>query len=488
MAELDLKLENSYASYIDGTITFAGILIKYNQQISNNWHANSTLKQYANEYAKLIIPSLPNKPLVSLTREDFEQAKETIEKESRSGKFTPLRSRHFFYLINLVLDVAEKNGVCPNILKTDPDNIPPSSVKASEYQKNLKIRRCLSAEEEVLASKALLLDETVRGEYIAMSIMYVCGLRPAEACGLNYGDFWEFPSHPGRYYFIISKTSSRTLNSLNAGGKTPNAPRKVPVPRDLAELLLKRKAWVLSQLQPEEDIHKVPIVCVRNELTKRANTTAIDRAGESFFQEIKIDAEKLAFTRYMLRQENDDSLEERDATPYILRRNFATKMKVIGLSKGETLYLMGHDLSGQWESKHSLNLESNLIMLLDKMERRLFAHKPSALIPQQKMYIPCNMLESYETYGAFEVCIDSTVDECILTYEPALLGQKVNVEFDFDEKDFEMILISLPGKTADGVSPASSSYARVFRKVAAKQNKEMEKLVTDDQKNKPSGN
>ena len=94
------------------------------------------------------------------------------------------------------------------------------------------------------------------------------------------------------YVLIISKTSASTLDSLQISGKTRNAPRKIPVTGPLADFLLKRKAWVAEQLPAGIDIDTVPMVCVRNEFTKRANTDAIDRVGDEFFNAIGMETNK----------------------------------------------------------------------------------------------------------------------------------------------------------------------------------------------------
>lgn len=476
-----LKINESVNSFVDGEITFVGTLINHLEEISRGWNQESTKKIYANDYLKIILPEIPNIGLSSLGRVDFEQALERIKNKGRNKPMSEERMRHFFILIERVLDAAERHYGYPNVLNLSAGNIAPSATTALSNRRGLRVPHILSEQEKIKASNFLFSDVGIRGEFVALAIMFVCGTRPAEACGLNFGDMVLLSEQDEAYVLIISKTSASTLDSLQISGKTRNAPRKIPVTSLLADFLLKRKAWVAEQLPAGIDIDTVPMVCVRNEFTKRANTDAIDRVGDEFFNAIGMETNKLIMIRHELMKNPQEEEDLRAATPYVLRRDFATDMKALGMNDAMLKYIMGHDLSGENETKAYLQNDDMLMSLRDIMLRRQISYSESQMdTVSQPLCIDEFPIES-EFYENITIEIDESVDEVVAVIEPSVFGMEFRIESDTINLIDNVEIDTLSGKVAKELTPASSGYRKnFFRKARALMREYDESADADD--------
>lgn len=476
-----LRIDEKVNSFVDGEITFAGTLVNHLEEISRGWNEESTKKMYAKHYLTYILPEIPNVGLSSLGRVDFEQALGRIKFKGRKKPMSEERMRHFFILVERVLDAAERHYGYPNMLNLSAGNIAPSATTALSNRRGLRVLHTLSEQEKIRASNFLFSDVGIRGEFVGLGIMFACGTRPAEACGLNFGDVVLLSEQDEAYVLIISKTSASTLDSLQISGKTRNAPRKIPVTGPLADFLLRRKAWVAEQLPAGIDIDTVPMVCVRNEFTKRANTDAIDRVGDEFFNAIGMETNKLILIRHELMKNPQEEEDLCAATPYVLRRDFATDMKALGMNDAMLKYVMGHDLSGENETKAYLQNDDMLMSLRDIMLRRQISYSESQMDKvSQPLCIDEFPIES-EFYENITIEIDESVDEVVAVIEPSVFGMEFRIESDTINLIDNVEIDTLSGKVAKELTPASSGYRKnFFRKARALMREYDESADADD--------
>jgi len=463
-----LKIREGFHSEIDGEITFLGVLIARIDGISyaRGWK-DSTKKQYANEYSNIVLPVVQNIALSRLSKEDFEYALERIKESSNFRARSEDRMRHLFLLIFYVLEAAEQYYGYPNVLQTSAGNIPHSLTTAGDNKKRLKLPQTLSVEETLNASKLLFGDDSVRGEFVSFAIMLASGVRPAEACGLDFGDLIELNEHKGKYCFVVATTSAGTLNSLQVGGKTRNATRKIPVHPVLAQFILRRKAWVAAQLPENLNIDRIPMVCVRNEFTTRANTNAIDRASDEFFKAIGMENDRIAFIRHELMTNPQEQEETRGATPYLLRRNFATVLKSLGASDAQIKYLMGHDLAGEDETKAYFINEDELIKLWDIVSRMMLEYTEFQPVSTFKTITvkPGDQVEA-EIYEECIVQLDESVSHVMIFGEPTALGYGFEIESDTIDLIHDVDFETMGKLITKALAPASTGRRKNFLKKA----------------------
>lgn len=221
----------------------------------------------------------------------------------------------------------------------------------------LRIRRSLTVAEELRVASQLLSNPcTDDGLLVGLAVMFLSASRNSEACGYNFGDLMELHHYPGEYMLRMYKSTVSSSNRLKAGGKTRNAPRLIVLPEVLSTFLLRRKAFVISQVSFPltlqdgaviETIEDMPIVCRANQYGVRADNRDLSTAGRRLLRQcVGVSADDISGINYIIRRDagTDDDLGERDATTYLLRRNMATHLYTLGLDMTQIQYYMGHNL------------------------------------------------------------------------------------------------------------------------------------------------
>ena len=221
----------------------------------------------------------------------------------------------------------------------------------------LRIRRSLTVAEELrVASQLLSNPRTDDGLLVGLAVMFLSASRNSEACGYNFCDLTELPHYPGEYVLRMYKSTVSSSNRLKAGGKTRNAPRLIVLPEVLSTFLLRRKAFVISQVSFPltlqdgaviDTIEDMPIVCRANQYGVRADNRDLSTAGRRLLRQcVGVSANDISGINYLIWRDagTDEDLGERDATTYLLRRNMATHLYTLGLDMTQIQYYMGHNL------------------------------------------------------------------------------------------------------------------------------------------------
>lgn len=334
-----------------------------------NW-APSTKASYR-RMIKKVLPYLPRKPFILLTKDDYYRAidahvaayaHDKAEKKKRKPKsvskeYDSSTISQFSTIFSNILSYAVHLGLIPeNLLKNNrpggdgeiSDERKGAKSAIAEIAKRRQYKFSLTPEENVKLWAEikkwgwwLNSDGSVR---MLAAIMDATGLRTGECCGLRFGDFVQIDSGREAYAFIVSKQFSSTENRLTDILKTTNAYRQIPVHRDLANLIVLKRN-VIRQLPgiSEDKVDRMPLVNKPEKHFEHWNPNYVNDDFKKLMCTIcePTRAEMLIDAFQYDEMEGKDALS--DATSYILRKNFCTySYAVCGMTPQEVRYLLGH--------------------------------------------------------------------------------------------------------------------------------------------------
>ncbi len=352
---------------------------------------NDTRNSHLRDYLDTLLPYVDaNKAIGDFTKEDLEEALErirNIKAEKEIGNKEPYEEstmRRFEYLFRLLFLYGNKRmGVCDDILQyTHFASADSSEDSKSSVKPKPKLRKSLDAYEEIFLFHKLFVDYNQKdGRIPALGIMYFTGLRNSEAAGITFGDFRSFTSQPDAHYMVMRQSTERGTNKLKPGGKTGNAPRKLPIPALFYHYIKKRRDYVENliaqgEIQPFDGqeikcLDDMPVACLGKNLNIRCSTQDIINIANKCFEEIGLDMKLLEDLDNVLYRNryNLGDVEERDASAYLLRRNLATHLHNIQFSEAEIQYYLGHKVEVPYESRANFNNEEKLLRIYEKIER-----------------------------------------------------------------------------------------------------------------------
>lgn len=393
-------LLDNYVGMIDEKYTFAGVLVRFYDEIFARCAAN-TRYAYNSAYNMHILPMLKDRVMETLTLEDCEAVIEAISQKKDYELATLERYR---YLIRAVVKHAVQKGICEDVLFGSVFSL---NENDNENEKKLvRLKKSLSVEEELLLYEQIMKDPTQDGGRMGLALMFSLGMRNNEACAMKFSSIREMQHNKGKFCaWVLESTEGRTNNS-KAGGKTINAPRKIPVPTALLELLQRRKRHIQSLidngdvvLEQGMTVDGLPITCKRDYQTNYTSEelTAI---GRQVLREIRVNEDQLAYIDKDLQDEKlrmEMDVSEKDPTAYLLRRNFATHLYILHLTEPEIQYIMGHNMEDIYANRHDYSSEEQLTLIATKMDKRpLFNDKlsdrqPEVLSQQNESVASCDV-------------------------------------------------------------------------------------------------
>ncbi|MCR5357029.1 MAG: hypothetical protein K6E63_06465 [Lachnospiraceae bacterium] len=367
--------------------TFCGALEYRYKHIAKNWNAE-TRKKHEREYNSIILPALRdhnNKTIREYSKEDFEEAIEQIKdkgyvQEGIRHQYSESSIKNFENLIYYVVYQSSVYGLCNDVLWGTKFVLDIADEK-EEIEARVFLKKSLSVQQEKNFRNEVLSDVDEDGAVVALLLMWGLGVRNAEACGLNYGDIKPLEGHPECYVAWIYKSTKIDSNKLQSGGKTYNTGRIIPVPEKIVEFLKLRKERILKIItaQGEEviDVDGLPICCdgwidVDNKnYARRCTADSVTVAAHDIFGRSGITSKQLAYLDVELSEGDTASLlKEKDPTAYLLRRNFATQMCILGLSNSEMQYLIGHCVEDAYESRNEYVDDDRIYSMYLKLNQR----------------------------------------------------------------------------------------------------------------------
>lgn len=335
-----------------GEMNFIGAVIAYFDLFTQDCNPE-TKDTYIQDYNERIFPLInPALAIKDYTPEIIDLYHARLQELNHYDDAT-MRSRYNHLLLDPCETYFEVEGIKDSpfwgvglkFSKSDDETI---------QEKLLKIRKSLTIQEELQAKMYLLkTPEADDGTVIGLAVMFLAALRNAEACGLSFGDLIEFEFHKGRYYLRVYETTGADSNDLKLGGKTDNAPRFVPIPRVLSDLLLRRKEYIQSKVTfphvdkagtVHETVNSLPVVCRKDRFSVRCDTKDLSNAGRHLLRhQLKMSEDQVSGINVIIRETLDD-LGEKEPTTYLFRRNMATHLYTLGFSQLQIQYYMGHRL------------------------------------------------------------------------------------------------------------------------------------------------
>lgn len=317
--------------------------------ISQRWN-EETQKRYAEYYNQRILPMLDN----SVALEDFSKDYFilVIDRLKDRYKSEDTTNDHYEHLIKVVCEAGERFLKIPNcwVDRSVEDNTD------NETTQGKIIPKSFSDEEEFAICKELMKPvESITGEYLGLLLMLVCGLRNGEAAGINFGDIYKIKGYNELYCLKVRKQSMLNSNNIDFKLKTKNGYRIIPLVdvfikyickyRNYIEGLIDKGDLKLPDLQTIDDL---PIAHRKNNYLKRCSSADLSKAGQDLFIKLGYREDNVKNIHisdvFLYESKGKDFPVEKDPTTYILRRNFATRIKGLGFTEAEIHNCMGHSL------------------------------------------------------------------------------------------------------------------------------------------------
>lgn len=408
MATVELS---EYLVRVDDKYTFYGVLSEFYDKIFFRCN-DKTRSSYNSEYNRLILPELANRIMEQCEQDDYEDA---IQKIIDKG-YSPATVQHYRYLIRTVVRCAVEQAICEDVLFGTIFSLSPDEktevTKSKEFVRN---RKSLKIQEEILLFQELMIDPEQEGEHMGLALMYALGLRNNEACGLKFGAIRPMESHPECYCAWMYETTMGDTNELKASGKSRNAPRALPIPQKLLNLIMKRRKLLqkmidagIIQLQAgQKTVDDLPIACQKFDYTEHCSSRRLTTAGRLLLRAIQVSEEEVAYIDRELQSEKrriEMGIIEKDPTAYLLRRNLGTHLHILGLTESEIQYYMGHDIEDAYAIRNDFTNEERLYLIYQKISNRplfqdAYPHQEIMTLSNDAPSLQC------ENVPAAEICV-----------------------------------------------------------------------------------
>lgn len=409
-------------------LTFCGVLEDLYPTIARNW-SDSTRKKYDRDYNNVILPNIENhncRIISSYTKEDCDKVLSRIQEDGYARRGTRVdysesAISHFRFLIYVVFIYAYTAGYCRDFLWGTKYEIYDDREALAVRSKTV-IKKSLTIEQEKKLIHVLLGSPDESGRLIALLLMFVLGLRDGEACGLDYGDIYELPYYKNHYVAVIKQSTIPDTNRLQSSGKTWNTGRRIPIPGFIVGFLQVRKAMIEDIINKNDlkvDINRLPVASACDlcqeypDVGKRLKADDVTEEARRVFRQAGIESEVLASLEIEMEEECSRlEISESNVTAYLLRRNFATQLKILGLDNSDIQYLLGHCIEDPYILRPDYT-DGKLYQLSKRMAYRpLVNYKPENCI---KLLGDCEKQLS----GSKSIEIDSHED-CIEVFIFAL--------------------------------------------------------------------
>ena len=367
----------------EGGLTFCGALEEQYKSISFYWN-NETKRNYDREFNNTILPALKNhneKSIGEYYKEDYDEAIRSIREQGyiKNGVrcfYADSTIRHYEQLIYYVVFYASRAHYCDNVLWGTKYMLEDIEVEEKK-DVAVKLKKSLTVKQEKKLAQFFFEGFSLSGQYIGILLMYALGLRNGEACGLNYGDIKPLREHSEYYVAWIYKSTINSTSKLQSSGKTWNTGRLVPVPQKLLDVICRRR----KELEEYLTIHNItnvmidelPIACRGSfdNYDRRCSAKDLTIVSHEIFEAIGLSPVQLA---YISEDLSDDTLSEmvreKEATAYLLRRNFATHLQILGFSVSEIQYLIGHDVEDMYETRNEFMASDRLYSMAKRLALR----------------------------------------------------------------------------------------------------------------------
>lgn len=444
----------------DGQLTFAGVYCTLWPKLRETRKlARSTAKQYDRVMAQKVLPQMPlDVAFWDLDEDDFLKFWDHLCSSGLSQSQLQIAS----VVIRTIMELAYDQGLTQTTLwglpqyRILPEEGAPLEVLPCEDPEeegarlaDLAVRtpRSISLDVEFALAAGMIDNCCEHGELIAGLLMLCLGVRTSEATGFSYKHLVEV--RPGYWALVRYEVSNKDARTTQAGGKTSNAFRLLPVPHFLTEILMDRKRKLLKKFPPEA-VENLPLACKGVDYTCRCTQKETNEAMKNLYRLAGV-AEDLMRTAYQEMRADPDLAEDCEgrATAYLCRHQFATAMVYCGLTPGEIYTVMGHAEEDESVRKSDFANPDAFCALADKMSRR----------PLVQFF---DHLAACHTYSCEDkpvsVCADGDVDLYFPSggiFGVSLLGVEYGDNLRVETEGVEILQqtpLCLPGNPSDTIS------------------------------------
>jgi len=295
-------------------------------------------------YKNHIFPNLNDRPLESYGEDDVAAIIKYFE--NTKGFSEPFIA-HIRMLIRIVFEQAEKDGIVDYTLWGNDILLPEMERQEILEKADNGVRpKSLTIGQQILIFKELTKDCMQSGAKMGLLLMFICGLRNSEACGITFRDVYKVPGIDGCYRLITHNTVDKN-HEMDGQGKTKNAPRAVYLTKYAFELIKKREAiltemvengkLVLDESRGYKSVEDLPIACTKD-FNVPCNSRQLSNAGKKLLMQVKYDEKEFYLAEIVEKRE----VNEKDPTAYLLRRNFCTDLLRVNMPQSAVEYFMGH--------------------------------------------------------------------------------------------------------------------------------------------------
>lgn len=390
--------------------TFYGVYENFKEEVmtygGRSW-GSETIKQYDATVLNHIIPYLKDhdrRHIGQISRQDYEDARSQLKKKGKNAPGEPFEAwdengipEKVDYLMRAVVFTAHKHFLCENVFGDRIAGHTGGGTRKTGIQ-YVRTKKSLSVKQEIALMKYLKAQLALKNPAAGLLLMYALGLRNNEATGVNFGYIREFTEYPGHYYLIVPQSTDLGANTLKILGKTANSGRKIPLPGLLVELLL--DLWEMRVRQArargfDDRVEDLPIACNKMPWERCSADDLSSAAREMFLsigmregQIIELNQELLEDAQASRDEMEEDEFREieSDPTAYLLRRNFASHMAVLGLRDVEIWYVIGHKIEDEYVQRRAFNDEKLLFALKRKMDERPILNE--VMVEQAVLLVP----------------------------------------------------------------------------------------------------
>ena len=365
----------------DGQPTFAAVyrMLWPKLREERKW-ARSTAKQYDRVMGTKILPQMPlDVAFWDLDEDDFLTFWDHLCGSGLSQSHLQIAS----VVIRTIMELAYDQGLTQTTLWGLPqyrilpeEGVPLEILPCEDPEEegarlaDLAVRtpRSISLDVEFALAQGMIDNCCDHGELIAGLLMLCLGVRTSEATGFSYRHLKQI--RPGYWALVRYEVSAKDSRSTQAGGKTSNAFRLLPLPKFLTEILMNRKRKLLEKFPPEV-VENLPLACKGIDYTCRCTQKETNEAMKNLYRLAGV-AEDLMRTAYQEMRADPDLAEDCEgrATAYLCRHQFATAMVYCGLTPGEIYTVMGHAEEDESVHKSDFANPDAFCALADKMSRR----------------------------------------------------------------------------------------------------------------------
>lgn len=357
-------------------------------------------------------PVFVMKAMSEITQEDYDDVEKTLRnrRQTKRNKGTLYSESTFMkgiYLIRITVEEAVTLHIYDEDILYGTFYETPITIEKIRAESRKKCKS-LTAYQEIMAKmilEAKMYDainrgKCIPGDIIGLYITLDIGCRPGELCGIRYGREYENELDSSVHEIELIESNKLDTEETKAGGKTKNAPRKIPISDQTHYFIGMCKRMIKKHILENWDQYciehaeladagregldsyirdKMYIACGKNSIFNANTPDEIAKAAKKLLKDIGFKGYYL----YLIKNadlEDPDAVEYyvgyKDPTTYVLRRNFATQLSEVGCSDVEIEYLMGHVIVDDVITRNMLSSPEFVLAMARKMRNRpLYAYK-----------------------------------------------------------------------------------------------------------------